>query len=253
MRYSVFGDTHVGKVRDHNEDAFFVSEEGGFFIVSDGMGGLKAGEVASAITRDVVSEALTNEEIANLEVAIKEAFSKANEKVIQYSEENQSMKGMGCTCVALALKDNEFYLGHVGDSRAYLYRKGILKQITRDHSYVEELFSRGLIKEEEKKDHPYKNSITRYIGSKDKLSVDVISGPISNDDIFILCSDGLTGEVDDKGIETILKTNSETEKISKALIEKALENGGGDNITVVVVKIIRKKPGFFKQMFGWDI
>ncbi|MDD3147879.1 MAG: protein phosphatase 2C domain-containing protein, partial [Candidatus Riflebacteria bacterium] len=154
MRYSAFGKTHVGKVRDHNEDSFFVSENGGFFIVSDGMGGLSSGEVASQITRDTISEYLekSNDPSAPLEQILRSAFNLANKNVRKMLEEHPSSKGMGCTCVVLAFRDNDFYIAYVGDSRIYLYRNNVLKQITRDHSYVEELFLRGLITAEEKKD-----------------------------------------------------------------------------------------------------
>ncbi len=253
MRYSVFGATHVGKVRDHNEDAFFVSENGSFFLVSDGMGGLAAGEIASKITSDTVSEVLTKqlESSGSVEKVIRTAFLKANSEVRKAMNGISSSKGMGCTCVVLVFKENDFYIGYVGDSRIYLYRNGHLKQITRDHSYVEELFMRGLITAEEKKDHPYKSSITRYVGHADTIEVDISSGPVANDDIFILCSDGLSGEVEDEKIQHVCSENLPMEKNVEKLIDMALENGGGDNITVVAVKVEKKKPGFFRKLFSW--
>jgi protein phosphatase len=253
VRYSAFGATNVGKVRDHNEDAFYVSPEGGYFIVSDGMGGLAAGEIASAVTRETIIECFENSFAStdSVEKLMKEAFSKANEAVRKKLSETNAKKGMGCTCVVLAFRDNDFFVGYVGDSRIYLFRSGKLKQLTRDHSYVEELFLRGLITEEEKKDHPYKNSITRYVGHAEQIEVDISSGPVSNGDEFLLCSDGLTGEVEDKGIEDILKSKPEPEAQANALVEQALENGGGDNVTVVVVKVEKKSPGFFKKLFNW--
>lgn len=253
MRYSVFGDTHVGKVRDHNEDSFHASETDGYFMVSDGMGGLAAGELASKITRETVSENLGKQmgSTTPVEKILRDAFNLANQKVRQVLAENPTSKGMGCTCVVLAFRDNDFYIGYVGDSRIYLFRNGHLKQITRDHSYVEELFLRGLITAEEKIDHPYKSSITRYIGHTDTIEVDVTSGPIANDDVFILCSDGLTGEVSDENIEKLLKEGQPVEESVKKLIAMALENGGGDNISVVAVKVEKKKPGFFRKLFSW--
>lgn len=253
MRYSVFGDTHVGKVRDHNEDSFHFSETGGYFIVADGMGGLAAGELASQITKDIVAESLQKhlESAAPVDKILREAVNLANQKVREALAENPNGKGMGCTCVVLAFRDNDFHIGYVGDSRIYLFRNGHIKQITRDHSYVEELFLRGLITAEEKIDHPYKSSITRYVGHADTIEVDVTSGPISNDDIFLLCSDGLTGEVSDESIEGIFKKESKVEIIVKKLIAQALENGGGDNISVIAVKVDKKKSGFFKKLFSW--
>jgi len=253
VRFSAFGATNVGKVRDHNEDAFFVSSEKGYFIVSDGMGGLSAGEIASAATRESIvkcfEESFTT--ASAIEPLMKESFARANRAVRQALAERSEKKGMGCTCVALAFKENDFYIGYVGDSRIYLFRSGKLKQLTRDHSYVEELFLRGLITEEEKKDHPYKNSITRYVGHADNIEVDISSGPVSNDDVFLLCSDGLTGEVEDSQIEKILQSSNEPETQVNSLIQQALENGGSDNITAIVVRVEKKRPGFFKKLFNW--
>lgn len=253
MRYSAFGNTHVGKVRDHNEDSFFVSEADGFFLVSDGMGGLASGEVASQITRDVISEALSchDNSGAPFDKILREAFVRANHKVRRALEEKPSSKGMGCTCVVLAFRDNDFYIGYVGDSRIYLFRNNCLKQITRDHSYVEELFMRGLITAEEKIDHPYKSSITRYIGHSDNIEVDITSGPVANNDVFVLCSDGLSGEVTDAEIEATLRNTPEPADCVEKLIQQALDGGGGDNISVVAVKVEKKKPGFFRKLFSW--
>ena len=253
MRYSAYGNTHVGKVRDHNEDSFFVSDEGGFFIVADGMGGLAAGEVASKIAKDTIAKALkkNGESVAPYDRVLRDAFEAANARVREALVENPSARGMGSTCVVLAFRDSDFYIAYVGDSRIYLFRNGHLKQITRDHSYVEELFLRGLISAEEKVDHPYKSSITRYIGHADKIEVDITSGPLANDDIFLLCSDGLSGEVADNIIEEVLKSSVEMKDGVEKLITLALEHGGNDNISVVAVKVEKKKPGFFKKLFNW--
>ena len=254
MRYSAYGNTHVGKVRDHNEDAFFVSDEdGGFFIIADGMGGLAAGEIASKITKETISKALNKnaESSQPFERVLRDAFEAANAKVREALVENPSARGMGSTCVVLAFKNSDFYIAYVGDSRIYLFRNHHLKQITRDHSYVEELFLRGLISAEEKIDHPYKSSITRYIGHADKIDVDITSGPLSNDDIFLLCSDGLSGEVPDSLIEEVLKSTPDIKDGVEKLITLALENGGNDNISAIAVKVEKKKPGFFKKLFNW--
>ncbi len=253
MRYSAFGKTHVGKVREHNEDAFYVSENKGFFIVSDGMGGLSSGEVASQITRDTISEILNKESNPGvpLEKVLREAFTQANRNVRKMLEQKPTSKGMGCTCVVLAFDENDFYIAYVGDSRIYLYRNKVLKQISRDHSYVEELFLRGLITAEEKKDHPYKSSITRYVGLADTIEVDITSGPVANNDVFVLCSDGLSGEVADESIAETLRVEEEPAAAVEKLIAKALDNGGGDNVSIIAVKVEKKKPGFFKKLFSW--
>lgn len=253
MRYSAYGSTHVGKVRDHNEDSFFVSDEGGFFIVADGMGGLAAGEVASQIAKDTIVSALkkSNDSSTPYDRVLRDAIESANAEVRVALTENPSARGMGSTCVVLAFRDSDFYIAYVGDSRIYLFRNNHLKQITRDHSYVEELFLRGLITAEEKIDHPYKSSITRYVGHADKIEADITSGPLSNDDVFLLCSDGLTGEVPDDKIEEVLKTTLGMQEGVDKLINLALENGGNDNVSVIAVKVEKKKPGFFKKLFNW--
>lgn len=254
MKYSAFGATNVGKVRDHNEDAFFVSDKGGYFIVSDGMGGLAAGEVASEIAKETIAGMLEKSfaTAPSVEALLRDAFSAANAAIRKALLDMSDKKGMGCTCVVLAFRDNDFFIAYVGDSRIYLFRSGKLKQITRDHSYVEELFLRGLITEEEKKDHPYKNTITRFVGHSDSIEVDISSGPVSNGDIFLLCTDGLSGEVEDSEILQVLLGADEPEDQVKTLLERALNNGGGDNVTAVAVKVEKKKSGFFKKLFSWD-
>jgi len=252
VEYKVFGLSDIGKVRQNNEDAFFSTEKEGIFLVADGMGGHKAGEVASAMAKEIISKKLlaisSND---NLDSELRAAFLEANEKVREEAKSNPEYQGMGCTCVAMMLREQNFYLAHVGDSRIYLYRKGDLKQMTRDHSFVEELFIRGLINESEKADHPYKNQITRYIGCSSKLEVDITSGPVWNGDLFILCTDGLTDMTSQAKMKEICDKDLTPEETGKLLIEDALANGGKDNATVVVVKVTSKKTSFFKKLLGW--
>lgn len=252
MEYKVFGRSDVGKVRSNNEDAFFTTDSDGIFLVADGMGGHKAGEVASSIARDEISSKLTRQDPGdNVEALIREAFLSANEKVRATASANTDQQGMGCTCVVLMLRDQNFFVAHVGDSRIYLFRKGQLKQVTRDHSYVEELFIRGLINEEEKKGHPYRNQITRYIGCSSKLEVDITSGPVWNGDVFLLCSDGLTEEVKDDKIEEVFSKSLDPDATANLLVDEALKNGGKDNVSVVIVQVTSKKTSFFKKLLGW--
>jgi len=252
VEYKAFGRSDVGKVRSNNEDAFFTTDREGIFLVADGMGGHKAGEIASGLAGDVISSRLakiTNGD--NIEAVIREAFLAANEKVRNTASVNTDQQGMGCTCVLLMLREQNFFIAHVGDSRVYLYRKDQLKQVTRDHSYVEELFIRGLINEEEKKGHPYRNQITRYIGCASKLEVDITSGPVWNGDVFLLCSDGLTEEVKDQRLQEIFSQNLNPDTTTNMLIDEALNNGGHDNVSVIVVQVTAKKTSFFKKLLGW--
>lgn len=252
MEYKAYAISDVGRVRSNNEDAFFSTDREGVFLVADGMGGHKAGEVASDMAKNIISAklmALTSTE--NLENAIRDAFLEANEKVREMAKSSPEKEGMGSTCVVMMLRDQNFYLAHVGDSRIYMYRKGDLKQMTRDHSFVEELFIRGLINENEKADHPYKNQITRYVGSSQKLEVDTTSGPVWNGDMFLLCTDGLTEMIDVARIKEIFEKNLEPKETAEILIKEALENGGKDNVTAVVVKVTSKRTSFFKKILGW--
>ena len=156
MRYSFYGDTNVGKVRDHNEDAFLTSDTFVFGMVSDGMGGLAAGEVASQTTKESVLTTFENAKPEDsLTHIVNEAITLANTNVRKVQREKPEANGMGCTCVLLAFRKNDYCIGYVGDSRIYRYRDNCLKQLTTDHSYVEELFRRGLIKEEGKANHYY--------------------------------------------------------------------------------------------------
>ena len=238
MRYSFYGETNVGKVRDHNEDAFLTSDTHSFGMVSDGMGGLAAGEVASQITKDSVKAAFdTAEPDMSLSRIVNKAITDANTNVRKVQKERPEASGMGCTCVLLAFKKREYCLGYVGDSRIYRYRDNQLHQMTVDHSYVEELFQRGLISAEEKSTHPYKNSITRYVGHEDVIKVDVSSGPLKPGDRFILCSDGLHGEVTDSQIAGVLRDNMNPKDCVEKLIQLALEHGGKDNVSVVVASV----------------
>ena len=252
MEYKAFALSDMGKVRSNNEDTFFCTDWEGFFLVADGMGGHKAGEVASAMTRDLISEKLrTTKGAENLDTLIREAFLEANTKVHGKALKGTDCEGMGCTCVVLMLREQSFFLAHVGDSRAYLLRKGELKQMTRDHSYVEELFIRGLITEEEKVDHPYKHQITRYVGCTSKLEVDISSGPVWNGDLFLVCTDGLSEMVAPEKMKEILQAHSDPQDSAKMLIAEALEAGGKDNVTAVVVQVMSKKTSFFKKILGW--
>ena len=252
MEYKAFALTNVGKVRKNNEDSYFSTDRDGVFIVADGMGGHKAGEVASGMAKEIISSKLLGLTSAdNLENSIREAFLEANEKVRTTAKESADREGMGSTCVLLMLREQNFYLAHVGDSRIYMFRKGDLKQMTRDHSFVEELFIRGLISEAEKADHPYRNQITRFVGCSQKLEVDITSGPVWNGDTFLLCTDGLTEMVEVPRIKEILEKDLDPKETVEMLVNEAMNNGARDNVTVVIVRITSKKTSFFKKLLGW--
>lgn len=232
--------SHIGKVRKLNEDScgFYNCDDYSFSIVADGMGGHRAGEVASKMAIDIIGEYVVLNMHKDLDKfqakeVIINAYKKANEEIYNYSCENESVMGMGTTTTFCMLRDGYIIYAHVGDSRAYLIDKKIT-QITRDHSYVQELVKLGQITPEEAKHHPRRNYITRAMGVEESVKVDAGIKTYHGEKIFI-CSDGLHGEVEDGDIYNIIRNNSAKDSVKK-LIDMANENGGADNITAVIME-----------------
>ncbi len=232
--------SHIGKVRKLNEDScgFYNCDEYSFAIVADGMGGHRAGEVASKMAVDIIGEYIVLNMKNDLDKfqakeVIINAYKKANEEIYNYSCENESVMGMGTTTTLCMLRDGYIIYAHVGDSRAYMIDKKIT-QITRDHSYVQELVKLGQITPEEAKHHPRKNYITRAMGVEDSVKVDAGIKTYHGEKILI-CSDGLHGEVEDCDIFGIVRNNSAEDSV-KMLIDLANENGGADNISAVIME-----------------
>lgn len=236
--------TDIGRMRDINQDAYYISshEEHPLFIIADGMGGHKAGEIASKMAVEIISSNL-EKDLKRLELddsGIKDkiecSISKANEKIYEKALEEEKFSGMGTT-VTLAYKNNEkIFIGHVGDSRAYLFRKGVLSQITKDHSLVEELIRNGSISKEEAKLHPQRNIITRAVGTSKEIEADLIVQENLKGDILLLCTDGLTNMLMDDEIEEYLLVNEDMQKVCDELVRLSNEKGGYDNITVLAIK-----------------
>lgn len=229
----VFTATHVGKVRSNNEDSLIVIEPE-TFVVADGMGGAHAGEVASQMLVEVVRIVLENVNVPRDEKLLARAILVANEKILEAAQEHEEYHGMGTTATILSLEGGQAYFAHVGDSRLYLMRGGVLEQITEDHSYVETLVRNGDITPEEARVHPLKNILTQAVGAVKDIFVDAASLPVQSGDKFLLCTDGLTNMVDDEQIAKILLTAPEP---ADALIEAALQAGGKDNVTVIVAGV----------------
>lgn len=230
-----YSKTDKGKVRKQNEDFIFAPEgNGGYFaVVADGMGGHKAGEIASRIVVDTITETLKNvlpEDIT--EKVLSETMMLANKNVWNESHTDQKKEGMGSTATVVVFKGAEALIGHVGDSRAYLFREGSLSQITKDHSYVQMLVDNGFITEKEASEHPAKNVITRAVGVDESVDTDIYKVRLKQGDTILLCSDGLNVVVSDEEIKTAL--SREISYAADALIEAALKNGGSDNISVVL-------------------
>lgn len=229
----VYQATHVGKVRKNNEDALIYIEPE-IYVVADGMGGQAAGEVASKMLIDTVKNFLPNVPEPLNEDILKKAILKSNAAILREADKNPNYHGMGTTATILHIYNRRAYYAHVGDSRIYRLRNKNFEQITQDHSYVEDLVRRGEITEDEAKVHPMKNILTQAVGVVEEISVDTASFSVAEGDIFLLCTDGLTNMVDDKTIAEILMTNSNP---AESLIQAALNNGGNDNVTVIVVGV----------------
>lgn len=236
--------TDVGRVRQQNEDylEFFESKFGYVFIVCDGMGGHTAGEVASRMAVSAIKEHILNnpDVITSTKQIIVDAINTANNRILDKWNEEPELKGMGTTVVLLIVKSNIAYYGHVGDSRIYIVRNSKIYQLTKDHSFVQTLVDGGLISYEEAEKHPRKNEITQAIGINSDIRVDVnnIGLNLYKNDVIMLCTDGLTGLVEDKNIENIINKNP-PQSASLKLIEAANNNGGHDNITVQIVKVVK--------------
>lgn len=224
--------TDVGKVRANNQDAPIVSEKLRLYGVADGMGGHKGGEVASTSARDDLLRELEGKtpSVAALSGAIEEV----NRQIYHQQEHDDALTGMGTTLSVLWMSDNFVYIGHVGDSRVYLLRDGEFKQMTLDHSLVEQLVREGVLTEEEAQNHPKRNIITRAIGTDESVEVDVVVEERRKGDLWLACSDGLHGLVDDRQMRDALRQYA-PEKAADVLLKAALDAGGRDNVTLVIV------------------
>ena len=234
------GKTNVGLKRSANEDTFVIKGEMGFCLVADGLGGAAAGELASRLFAEASLEVFQkgNDLIEkNVIERIQNAFQLANEKIRDHIEENPSHKGMGCTADLLALSDQGFVVGHLGDSRTYRFRDGQLKQLTHDHSLIQDQIDRGIIPAESARQHPLRNVILEAVGINEDLALDIVRGRTYPDDQFLLCSDGLTDMVEDDALGEVLRSSIPAQKKIDQLIDLALAGGGKDNITVVLVDI----------------
>ena len=252
----IFGKTDVGNVRDHNEDSIMVDENIGLAILADGMGGHRGGEIASAMTVSTILDTLKTDlkklsagdidESTGYSVesmAIHDAVAQANASVFKASTENQNYRGMGTTVVVVLFYDNRFTVAHVGDSRLYRLRDGELEQITRDHSLMQELIDRGFYTPQQAKQSLNKNLVTRAIGIDEGVQIDIQEDIAHVDDIYLLCSDGVTDMIDDNLIqEIIIQCDNDLELAARELIRQANEHGGKDNISAVLARPLRPFP-----------
>jgi serine/threonine protein phosphatase PrpC len=239
MRVRSCAISDVGRKRQKNEDSYLINDELNVFIVADGMGGHAGGEYASRIAITTIEDMFKSKSKSNQEgnQVLKQAIMDAGAKIISKAEEDRALRGMGTTVICLHLDGKQALLGHVGDSRAYLFRDGVLEQLTEDHSLVNEQVKSGLITAEEAKTHQFKNIITRSVGVTPEVEVDVISKKLKSGDSFLLCSDGLSNLVEQREMERELR---EREPIlaAKCMVDLANKRGGDDNITLVLVEVL---------------
>jgi PPM family protein phosphatase len=258
----VAGLTDVGRTREHNEDAFVVADlttgttmtqpesttlpagsKGSLFMVADGMGGAAAGEIASAMAVDIVlGEMRTNwiaaeeREAESFVRAIKQATKTANVQINTFAGQHPEYRGMGTTATIAGLLGDTLYLAQVGDSRAYIVRDGVARQITKDQSLMQKLIEAGELTEEEAEHSERRNIILQALGPEANIKVDLTHQKIRRGDTLVLCSDGLSGQVNKDQIADIVRNESDLTKVSRRLIELANEAGGPDNITVIVAR-----------------
>lgn len=250
MRIRYAAKTDVGRKRSHNEDYFALIEEEQLFIVADGMGGHACGEVASKLAVESIGDFYAHSRDSEAtwpyrydhqrphkENRMVAAVHLANERIYKKAQSSPNLRGMGTTLVSCLMSDTHIYVLHVGDSRCYRLRNNELVQLTRDHSLLEDYKdARPDMTDEEMRNFPHKNVITRALGMRDSVNVEIKCYPIQSGDLYLLCSDGLSGMLDDPEIHALLKDHSNLESTVSRLIDEANEKGGNDNITAMIVE-----------------
>ncbi len=254
MQFSELTDT--GKVRDHNEDAIGSDADMGLMVLADGMGGYNAGEVASGIAvqtiTELAAEGATRETrndrdsetgLMRQTIVLRDAISRANKIIFQTAQSQTHCEGMGTTLVAALFYDNTVSVAHVGDSRAYRMRNEQLEQLTLDHSLLQELVDRGFYSEEEAQRSTNRNYVTRALGVEPAVEVEVQEFDVLPDDIYLLCSDGLPDMVEDEDIHlTISMFNASLDVVGQQLVNLANGNGGRDNVSVMLTLVLEPFP-----------
>ena len=263
MEFGVRSDT--GRVRENNEDSFRLAPELNLFVLSDGMGGQASGEVASRLAAQTVveycREAETNPSLAFVGPRIEgvsatsnrlaSAIRVANQVVHSEAEKDETRQGMGATVVAVRLVGERLTLAHVGDSRAYRLRNGEVEQLTQDHSFVADQVRKGVMTPEEAGNSKLQSVLLRALGPDAEVEVDVTEELVMEGDTLLLCSDGLTRELSDSQIAAVLEEEEDEQGAADRLVDLANRAGGGDNITVIVLRFVPKPVGAFARIGRW--
>lgn len=235
-----FSVTDIGKRRKLNQDYVYTSEQPvgpvpNLFIVADGMGGHNAGDFASKLAVNTIVEEIAASQEKKLERMFEAAIELANRKVFEFAGSRPELEGMGTTVVAATCSDGNLFVANVGDSRLYVVGRHGMKQITRDHSWVEEMVRRGGLGKEEARNHPDRNIITRAVGADEKIKPDFFRVELKEDDMVLMCTDGLTNMLEDEEIRMTLDGARDIVEQAETLVSKANENGGKDNISVILI------------------
>ena len=256
--------TDSGMVRSHNEDSIAADQEVGLAVLADGMGGYNAGEVASGIAVELIraemSKALAGKKPEELngqsaEQLITDHATRANAAIYQAAQSQPQYSGMGTTLVVALWHDNHISVGHVGDSRLYRLRDGVLEQVTRDHSLLQEQIDSGMITKEQARHSQNKNLVTRAVGIDPEVETEVHTYPVQPGDIFLLCSDGLNDMVTDEDIQmTLASLAANLPLAAQQLVQQANDNGGRDNVSVILVRVVQDfaaRTGWRKKLKSW--
>jgi PPM family protein phosphatase len=262
------GLTDTGRVREHNEDMIASDGDIGLLVLADGMGGYNAGEVASGIAVktivNLVRESIEREDLripdksgglSRASIILRDAIHRANKIIYQTARTQPQCEGMGTTVVGILFFDNRVSIAHVGDSRVYRVRHNKLEQVTLDHSLLQELVDRGFYSVEEAQRAANKNYVTRALGVEPNVEVEIQEQPVTKGDFYLLCSDGLSDMVEDEDIHLTFSTfGANLEAVAKHLIQLANDNGGKDNISVVMAQVVESFPahtGLFDRILKW--
>ncbi|MEM9387784.1 MAG: Stp1/IreP family PP2C-type Ser/Thr phosphatase [Pseudomonadota bacterium] len=260
--------TDTGRVREHNEDAIGYDIDLGLFVLADGMGGYNAGEVASSIavktTVDLVQNTMPQDRRGDLDphtglmlqsITLRDAVRRANKIIHQTARSQEECAGMGTTIVSCLMYDNRLSVAHVGDSRLYRVRQNRFEQLTQDHSLLQELVDRGVVEREEAERKLKRNYVTRALGVEPDIEVAIMEVDAQPDDIFVLCSDGLSDMVEDDDIHLTISTfHTDLGMVGRQLVQLSNDNGGRDNVSVLMVRVLKPFPanrGLLSKVVNW--
>ncbi|MCP4277585.1 MAG: Stp1/IreP family PP2C-type Ser/Thr phosphatase [Gammaproteobacteria bacterium] len=265
----ITGITDTGCIRSNNEDCIVWNSNMGLAILSDGMGGAKAGEVASRIAAETVLKEVADhihdlssgweatghgEQLSRAGRILRNAVHKANSVILRIAQEQPECHGMGATNISVLFYDNHISVAHVGDSRLYLMRQDLLQQVTEDHTVIQEIIKGGIYSREQAQENINKNIVTRAVGVTADLNVDIVEQQTIPEDLYLLCSDGLTDLVSDAEIQHLMELGHGLDRIAQSLVDLAKQHGGSDNISVILITILKPYPAksnFRRRVLNW--